>query len=70
MKKLINQCMLTTTANFYEFVNKLKLSTFKDLIKVFKISVKDRMIPLKYHRDLFAQITIIMQKSNVDLQEV
>ena len=62
--------MLTTTGNFYEFVNKLKLSTFKDLIKVFKISVKDRMIPLKYHGDLFAQITIIMQKSNVDLQEV
>ena len=28
------------------------------------------MIPLKYYKDLFAQITIIMQKRNVDLKEV
>ena len=28
------------------------------------------MIPLKYYRDLFAEITIIMQKRHVDLKEV
>ena len=28
------------------------------------------MVPLKYYRDLFAEITIIMQKRHVDLKEV
>ena len=70
MKKFIKEHILTTTADFYEPVKKLKLSTFKDLVKVFKISVKNRMIPLKYHRDLIVQITIIMQKRNVGLKEV
>ena len=68
MKKYIYERILTTTVDFYEPVKKLKLSTFKDLVKVFKISVKDRMIPLKYHSDVFAQITIKIQKRNVDLE--
>ena len=70
LKKSINEHILTTTADFYEPVKKLKLNTFEDLVKVLKISVKNRMIPLKYYKDLFAQITIIMQKRNVDLKEV
>ena len=70
MRKFIYERILTTTVDFYEPVKKLKLSAFKDLVNVFKILVKDRMIPLKYHRDLFEQITIIMQKRNVDLKEV
>ena len=70
LKKFIKEHILTTTADFYEPVKKLKLSTFKDLVKVFKISVKNRMIPLKYHRGLIVQITIIMQKRNVGLKEV
>ena len=70
LQKFINGRILTTTVAFYEPVKKLKLSTFKDLVKVFKISLKDRMIPLKYHRELFTQIMIIMQKRNVDLKEL
>ena len=70
LQKFINERILTTTVDFYEPVKKLKLSTFKDLVKVFKISLKDRMIPLKYHRELFTQIMIIMQKRIVDLKEV
>ena len=59
LKKFIKEHILTTTADFYEPVKKLKLSTFKDLVKVFKISVKNRMIPLKYNRDLFTQIKVL-----------
>ena len=48
----------------------MNLSTFKNLIKVVKIPVKQRMIPLQCHRNLFGQMTIIMQKRNVNLREV
>jgi hypothetical protein len=48
----------------------MNLSTFKNLIKVVKIPVKQRMISLQCHGNLFGQMTIIMQKRNVNLREV
>ena len=48
----------------------MNLATFKNLTKVVKVSVKERMIPLKYHRDVFGQISIIMQKRLIDMKEV
>ena len=39
LNKFINENILTTTVDF---------CTFKDFVTVFKISVKDRMISLKY----------------------
>ena len=38
---------------FFEPVEKLNLKTFKHIMKVIKVSVKGRIIPLKVHRDLF-----------------
>ena len=39
-------------------------------MKVIKVSVKDRIIPLKVHHDLFGQIALIMQRHTIDLQDV
>ena len=49
------------SVDFFELVKKLNLKTLKH-IKVVKVSVKDRIIPLKVHRDLFGQIALIMQR--------
>ena len=49
---------------------KLNLKTFKHIMKVIKVSVKDRIIPLKVHRDLFGQIALIMQRRSINLQNV
>ena len=48
----------------------MNLATFKNLTKVVKVSVKERVILLKYHRDVFGQISIIMQKRHIDMNEV
>ena len=55
------------TIDFFEPLKKLRLKTFSNLRKVVKVGVKDRMVPLKIHRDLFGQMVIIMQHRNVDL---
>ena len=39
-------------------------------MKIIKVSVKDRIIPLKVHRDLFVQIALIMQRRSINLQNV
>ena len=39
------------TIDFFEPMKKLGLKTFSNLRKVMKIGVKDRMVPLKMHRD-------------------
>ena len=49
------------SVDFFELVKKLNLKTLKHM-KVVKVSVKDRIIPLKVHRDLFGQIALIMQR--------
>ena len=55
---------------FYEPVKKLNLHTFQNITKVVKVSVKDRMVPIKSHRYLFGQMSIIMQQRDVDLKNV
>ena len=54
--------------DFYEPVKKLNLHTFQNMTKVVKVSVKDRMVPIKSHRNLFGQMSIIMQHREVDLK--
>ena len=38
-------------------------------MEVIKVSVKDRIIPLKVHRDLFGQIALIMQCRSINLEK-
>ena len=56
--------------DFYEPMKKKNLKTFSHMRKVVKVSVKDRMVPLNIHRNIFGQISIIMQSRNIDLKEV
>ena len=58
------------SVDFFVSVKKLNLKTFKHIMKVIKVSVKDRIIPLKVHRDLFGQIALIMQRRNINLRYV
>ena len=44
------------SVDFFKPVKKLNLKTFKHIMKVIKVSVKDRIIALKKHRDFFGQI--------------
>ena len=53
--------------DFYEPVKKLNLHIFQNMTKVV-VSIKDRMVPIKCHRNLFGQISIIMQHRDVDLK--
>ena len=56
------------TVDFFEPIKKKNMKTFSS--KTVNISVKDRELPIKVHRNLFGQIAIIMQKRNIDLKEV
>ena len=58
------------TVDFFQPMKKQNLKTFSHLINTVNASVKDREIPIKVNRNLFVQITIIMQKRNIDLKEV
>ena len=51
-------------------IMKLNLKRFKHIMKGIKVSVKDRIIPLKVHRDLFGQIALIMPRRSINLQNV
>ena len=55
---------------FFWAIEETGFKTFSNLQKVVKVGVKDRMVSLKIHRDLFGQMVIIMQHCNVDLKEV
>ena len=58
------------SVDFFEPVKKLNLKTFKDIMKVIKVSVKDRIIPFKVHRDLLGQIAFIRKRRSINLQNV
>ena len=70
MEKFIKERLEDKTIEYFAPVKKTNLATFKNLVKVVKVSVKQRMIPLRYHRDIFGQISIIMQKRDVGLRNV
>ena len=71
MDNFINeQLRENSSVDFFKPVKKLNLKTFKHIINVIKESVKDRIIPLKVHRDLFGQIALIMQRRSINLQNV
>ena len=55
--------------DFFKPFKKLNLKTFKHIMKVIEVSVKDRIIPLKVHRDLFGQIALIMQHRSMMKQD-
>ena len=56
------------TVDFFEPFKKLNLKTFKHNMKVIELSIKDRIIILKVHRDLFGQIALITQRRSINLQ--
>ena len=56
--------------SIYDPIKKLKLQTFSSLRKAVIVKCKDKTIPIKATRNLFGQISIIMQKRDLDLKEV
>ena len=38
--------------------------------KIVKFAVKDKIVPMRAHSNLFGQLALIMQKRIVDLEEV
>ena len=71
MNNFINERLSENgSVDFLEPVKKLNLKTFEHIMEVIKVSVKDRIIPLKVHRDLLGQIVPIMQRQSINLQNV
>ena len=56
--------------DFFDPLPKSKMKTFKDLKKVVKVNVKDRLIPLKMDRNLFARMALAGQFRKIDLKTV
>ena len=56
--------------DFFDPLPKSKKKTFKDLKKVVKVNVKDRMIPLKMDCSLFARMAFAGQFRKIDLKTV
>ena len=55
----------------FDPLQKSKMKTFKDLKKVVKANVKDRMVPLKIDRNLFARMALAGQFTRkIDLKTV
>ena len=56
--------------DFFDQLPKSKMKTFKDLKKVVKVNVKDRMVPLKIDRNLLARMALAGQFRKIDLKTV
>ena len=56
--------------DFYTPIKKMKLQTFTNMKKVVKVSVKDRLMPMKSHSNLFGQLALIIQTQNINLRDV
>ena len=55
---------------FYEPVKKLNLTSFQHMTKTVQLSVKERLVLLKFTCNLFGKMYIIMQHQNIDLKKV
>ena len=61
---------LSATKSLFDPMKKLKLKTFSYMSKTVKTTVNNKIIPMKATRNLFAHITIIMEKRHLDLKTV
>ena len=48
----------------------MKLKTFSSLKKTAKNRVKDKVIPIKSHSNMFGQLALIMQTRDIDLRKL
>ena len=64
------RCSSSPKLDFFDPLPKSKYKTFKDLKKVVKVSAKDRVLPLKMDRTLFARMALSGQFRKIDLKTV
>ena len=55
---------------FFNPITKLKLGTFKNMVKVKKYKVNSKVIPVQATKDLFAKIALVVQIRSLDLKSV
>ena len=55
---------------FFTPIKKMKLKTFSSLKKTAKIKIKDKVIPIKSHSNMFGQLALIMQTCDIDLRKL
>ena len=60
----------SATKSLFDPMKKLKLKTFSYMTKTVKTTVNQKSIPMKATRNLFAHITLIMEKRQLDLKTV
>ena len=51
--------------DFYQPIKKMNIKTFSHMTKVAKVTVKDRVVPMKAQRELFGRLLLIMQTRHV-----
>ena len=64
------RCSDKPSLGFFETFTKCKLKNFSSLKKVVSVKSKDRTLPLKMDKELFACITLLSQHRKIDLKEV
>ena len=64
------RCSAEPKKDFFDTLEKSKLKTFSSLKKTVTVKSKDRLIPMKLDKDLFARITLLSQFRKIDLQLV
>ena len=55
---------------FFDPIKKMKLKTFSTMKKTVTNKVKDKIIPVKSHSNMFGQLALLMQTRDIDLREV
>eukprot|EP00795_Rhopilema_esculentum_P004101 gene4101-20282_t len=65
-----SRCLSEPTAEFLDPLKKTNLKTFKQLKKVINVQKKDKLIPLKIDRTLFARMVLLAPFRKFDLKEV
>ena len=70
MTFITSRCSEGAKLDFFDTLPKTKLSTFTDMKKVLKVRSKDKEIPLKMDKDLFARITLMSQYRKIDTKLV
>ena len=60
----------TPEQDFFTPIKKLQLKTFTIMKKKVKITINNKVVPIKSHSNLFGQLALIMQTREINLQNV
>ena len=69
MKEFVNERLADQTTKFFDPITKLKLGT-STMQKTVRVQTNGKTVQFSAQSDIFAKVTLIQQRRDVDLKEV